>query len=447
MADGTDDVMNLDLNLGPLVSPSNETEPQPAILSGESINLEDWIDEPSVQPRLRDAMRRIRQQARQRWRWRQQFHIPLETRNISMELMINSDGIGGASGGNTADGGGGGLMQTGEGSAVADQRTAEVQKTCENNSLDLESDALGKKEDAEKGGGNEGSFFDCNICLDIARDPVLTCCGHLFCWPCLYRWLHIHSDAKECPVCKGEVTIKNVTPIYGRGNSSHEVEDDSGHKIPSRPQARRVESLRRTIQRTARFSFPMEEMIRQIGGRFDFSRDLNLSQESEGIRDPTERTTSLLSRILTSRGMRREQSAVVPPDEVVDLTHIGTTSPEPVETRRFPPLLLRRSQSHRPAFLSSLSSALGSDEHSIERYFLNNPVGRNQEQPPPVEDRDSVSSIAAGIHSESQTMDTAVEIDSMVSLSTSTSRRRNDVVRVSDVDSVDSRAPRRRRLH
>ncbi|KAK6945385.1 hypothetical protein RJ641_026487 [Dillenia turbinata] len=404
MADGTDDVMNLDLNLGPLVSPSNGTDPEPDNLSGESINLEDWIEEPPVQPRLRDAMRRIRQQTRQRWRWRQQFHIPLETRNISMELMNNSDGIGGASGGNGASGGSG-LMQTGEGSAVADRRTDDVQKTCENNQFDLVSDALGKKEDAEKGGGNDGSFFDCNICLDMARDPVLTCCGHLFCWPCLYRWLHDHSDAKECPVCKGEVTIKNVTPIYGRGNSSGEVEDDSGPKIPSRPQARRVESLRRTIQRTARFSFPMEEMIRQIGSRFDFSRDLNLSQDSEGVREPTERTTSLLSRILTSRGMRREQSAVVPPDEVVDLTHSGTTSPEPAETRR------------------------------------------SQEQPPPVEDRDSVSSIAAGIHSESQTMDTAVEIDSMVSLSTSTSRRRNDLVRVSDVDSGDSRALRRRRLH
>ncbi|KAK6941935.1 hypothetical protein RJ641_027312 [Dillenia turbinata] len=73
-------------------------------------------------------------------------------------------------------------------------------------------------------------------------------------------------------------------------------------------------------------------------------------------------------------------------DEVVDLTHIGTPSPEPVETR--------------------------SDEHSIENISLTTQIA-NQEQPPPVEDRDSVSSIAAGIHSESQTMDTAVEIDSM----------------------------------
>jgi E3 ubiquitin-protein ligase RNF5 len=73
-------------------------------------------------------------------------------------------------------------------------------------------------------------------------------------------------------------------------------------------------------------------------------------------------------------------------------------------------------------------------------------VTRNQEQPPSVDDRDSFSSIAAVINSESQ-VDTAVEIDSMVSLSTSSSRRRSDTSRVSERDSGDSRAPRRRRLN
>ncbi len=27
----------------------------------------------------------------------------------------------------------------------------------------------------------------CNICLELARDPVVTLCGHLYCWPCLFR--------------------------------------------------------------------------------------------------------------------------------------------------------------------------------------------------------------------------------------------------------------------
>ncbi len=26
-------------------------------------------------------------------------------------------------------------------------------------------------------------LFECNICLDMASQPVITLCGHLFCWP------------------------------------------------------------------------------------------------------------------------------------------------------------------------------------------------------------------------------------------------------------------------
>ncbi|CAH8279553.1 unnamed protein product [Arabidopsis lyrata] len=29
----------------------------------------------------------------------------------------------------------------------------------------------------------ESGCFDCNICLETAHDPVVTLCGHLYCWP------------------------------------------------------------------------------------------------------------------------------------------------------------------------------------------------------------------------------------------------------------------------
>lgn len=420
MGEETSDTMNLDLNLGPVPEPPSDS------VSNEFVNLDHLINHPSHS--LREA---IRFRARQRWRRWRQVPIPPEAQNISMELnelMVNS--------GDTS------TLQTGEGSVPAEERMNEVPKTCENNNGGLEDETSVKNDDVEKGSGNDGSFFDCNICLDLSRDPVVTCCGHLFCWPCLYRWLHLHSDAGECPVCKGEVQHKTVTPIYGRGNTVREPEEDSGLKIPCRPQGHRVESLRQSIQRTA-YTFPVEEMIRRLGTRFDLTRDFIPPQEPDSTRETVERTNSLLNRILTSRA-RREQNQVAPPDDVVDLTS-DVSSPETGENRRLQALYLRRAQAHRNT-LSSLSSALTSAERYVESYFRSHPGGRSQEPPQPVDDRDSFSSIAAVINSESQ-VDTAMEIDSMVSLSTSSSRRRNDASRSSDVDSGDSRAPRRRRLN
>ncbi|CAI9761131.1 unnamed protein product [Fraxinus pennsylvanica] len=423
MGDETPSTVNLDLNLGPLDNLNNDSEPGSGSYPNVSINLEDWLDGPVT--RLREAVRQS-QHLRSLLR---QVPIAPETRDLALELITGSG------------------LQTGEGSVAAEERPVEVAKMCENGSGYLEGEDLRKKEDGEKNNSNEGSFFDCNICLDLAKDPVVTCCGHLFCWPCLYRWLHHHADAKECPICKGEVTVKTVIPIYGRGNNKREPEVDSNLKIPLRPQARRVESWRQTIQRTA-FTIPMEEMIRRLGSTFDLTQELVQiqSQNSNGPRESPERSNSLLNRILTSRGMRRERTPALPPVNV-DLTESSPAAS--AQNRRLSSLLLRSSNA---AALSNLTSALNSNEslaaeRSVESYFHNNVVERNQEPPPPVDDRDSVSSIAAAIHSESPTIDNAIEIDSRVSLSTSSSRRRDDTSRISDLDSGDSRAPRRRRLN
>ncbi|RDY12368.1 E3 ubiquitin-protein ligase RMA2, partial [Mucuna pruriens] len=89
-----------------------------------------------------------------------------------------------------------------------------------------------------------GNFFDCNICLDMARHPILTCCGHLFCWPCFYKLSYAYSNAKECPVCKGEVTEEGIIPIYGNASvdSSDQFDlNETSLRVPARPPARRIE--------------------------------------------------------------------------------------------------------------------------------------------------------------------------------------------------------------
>lgn len=106
-----------------------------------------------------------------------------------------------------------------------------------------------------------GDFFDCNICLDKAKEPILTCCGHLFCWACFYRLPYEYPSAKECPVCRGEVTDSNVIPVYGQG-ACH-MAPESEPKIPPRPRANRVESVRQN--RVARRVVPpVVDALRRI---------------------------------------------------------------------------------------------------------------------------------------------------------------------------------------
>ena len=89
------------------------------------------------------------------------------------------------------------------------------------------------------------SRFSCNICLESVEEPVVTQCGHLYCWPCLFRWLEPgmtiaerqslqlpnildNGDAgrRHCPVCKASCAVSNLIPIYvrsGDGSSKGEL--------------------------------------------------------------------------------------------------------------------------------------------------------------------------------------------------------------------------------
>ncbi|XP_074641754.1 E3 ubiquitin-protein ligase RNF185-like [Tubulanus polymorphus] len=85
---------------------------------------------------------------------------------------------------------------------------------------------------------NMDSNFECNICLDTARDAVISMCGHLFCWPCLHQWLETRPQRQVCPVCKAGISKDKVIPLYGRGNASQE---DPREKLPPRPAGQRSE--------------------------------------------------------------------------------------------------------------------------------------------------------------------------------------------------------------
>lgn len=97
---------------------------------------------------------------------------------------------------------------------------------------------------SNNGSNSDAGNFECNICFDLAQDPIVTLCGHLFCWPCLYKWLHIHSHSRECPVCKALVEEEKLVPLYGRGKTSTDPRSKSipGVNIPNRPTGQRPET-------------------------------------------------------------------------------------------------------------------------------------------------------------------------------------------------------------
>lgn len=93
-------------------------------------------------------------------------------------------------------------------------------------------------EDANDDGDEEkkdDSVFECNICLDTAKDAVVSMCGHLFCWPCIHQWMNGYRNT--CPVCKSSISKEKVIPLYGRGGSK----EDPRKTVPPRPAGQRTE--------------------------------------------------------------------------------------------------------------------------------------------------------------------------------------------------------------
>ncbi|GAA0184653.1 ubiquitin-protein ligase [Lithospermum erythrorhizon] len=100
---------------------------------------------------------------------------------------------------------------------------------------------IDESEDDNSGG------FECNICLDSVQDPVVTLCGHLYCWPCIYKWISHSSENTDhqeprCPVCKARVSEETLVPLYGRGGSTKSYDEKASKLdtvVPKRPRSPR----------------------------------------------------------------------------------------------------------------------------------------------------------------------------------------------------------------
>mmetsp|Transcript_13374 Transcript_13374/g.18276 ORF Transcript_13374/g.18276 Transcript_13374/m.18276 type:complete len:193 (-) Transcript_13374:85-663(-) len=91
---------------------------------------------------------------------------------------------------------------------------------------------------------NAYSAFECNICFEVACEPIVTLCGHMYCWPCIYRWLQ--RKQYTCPVCKGTVEEDKLIPLYGRGHSNYATTEKDLKLIadvPKRPPSQRSSAV------------------------------------------------------------------------------------------------------------------------------------------------------------------------------------------------------------
>ncbi|XP_021887675.1 uncharacterized protein LOC110806972 [Carica papaya] len=338
------------------------------------------------------------------------------------------------------------------------ERPGENAKVTKRYSPDLVAKALGVDANGKNGRNIGGGFFDCNICFRMARDPVLTSCGHLFCWPCFYQFPCTYSNVKECPVCDGEVTDASIIPIYGNvgnDNNCQSKSNESCSEFPQRPQAQRVESARQ--QRIMQRVFPpIEERILQLRSIIGMMSDQNQSPDA----GDANATSGRSNRLPTTERVGNQ--------------------------RRLPPRISRLIL-QRAASFSSLSSALSSAMDSaeslvddLEAIVDSNNLRRSNQVSSHLIDRQLPSQFPAFVQPDSLTRDTAAAIDSTVSLlatsssavdipanvvslenqttdtardfnsraasSSSSSRTMNELSGTSDVDAGISRLSRRRRV-
>ncbi len=115
---------------------------------------------------------------------------------------------------------------------TADDTIIKKSNSCETSEKDCCHHAASETEAAAD------SRFACNICFDEVSEPVVTRCGHLYCWPCLFQWLEPGMNAEEreslgmssfqyggrdpsrrvCPVCKASCPLSAVVPLYIRSS-------------------------------------------------------------------------------------------------------------------------------------------------------------------------------------------------------------------------------------
>ncbi|KAL0308850.1 UNVERIFIED_CONTAM: hypothetical protein Sradi_5827300 [Sesamum radiatum] len=377
------DLTGLDLNREPVNLPLHRQ--RYGSLMNELDNTHERIEE-----RIRQ-LEAVTARARQRQRWRQARNS-METSYVPSEMMV--------------DVGERGVLNENNNREIV-ERTAERGKGCKRDSSHLVAKAL-------------------------EMDPEVP---------------EVDSTSKECPVCKGEVSDSTVIPIYGNGGSNGVCETETGLKIPPRPKARRVESVRQQRLTQGLSHVPVAEALRRIWISIGAMGNQTQQQDGGG---------GILNFDTSPEGQNAESGSG---------HHIRIHQ-------------VSRVLSESAASLSSLSSALSNAERLVEdlETVINSRILRNDARAfsvgnrfarpstviqsmnqPPDSTADINAALPIGASSQStdvsgsivhvMAMRSSGDINMPVAPSSSSRPRRIIMSRSSDLDTRDSRESRRRRLN
>ena len=79
------------------------------------------------------------------------------------------------------------------------------------------------------------------VCLDTASEPVITFCGHLYCWGCLYLWMKARADSGAlCPLTSQ--TEKKTEEAPEDADAAHLESRERAILSSSRVRARRAQA-------------------------------------------------------------------------------------------------------------------------------------------------------------------------------------------------------------
>ncbi|XP_037439382.1 E3 ubiquitin-protein ligase RMA2-like [Triticum dicoccoides] len=125
--------------------------------------------------------------------------------------------------------------------------------------------------------GATPACWDCSICLETATEPVVTLCGHLYCWPCIFRWLTTSSKSKSrasssarCPVCKAAVSEDHLVPLYGRAAATLSPAGGRGGRVCQVPRGLPVPGAGPNVER-------LQEPDLHDGGNFYYYENIGIN--------------------------------------------------------------------------------------------------------------------------------------------------------------------------